>query len=52
MHYYAEIETEMDRLRIAYSPHGITMIALADGNGAAFEKAYRKLFGTHATSRP
>jgi O-6-methylguanine DNA methyltransferase len=46
MHYYAEIETEMDRLRIAYSPHGITMIALAEGTGVAFEKAYRKLFGT------
>jgi len=46
MHYYAEVETEMDRLRITYSPHGITMITLAEGAGAAFEKAYGKIFGT------
>jgi methylated-DNA-[protein]-cysteine S-methyltransferase len=45
MHYYGEVETEMDRLRVAYGPHGITMITLAEGTGAAFEKAYRKLFG-------
>ena len=46
MHYYGEVETEMDKLRIAFSPHGITMITLAEGTGATFEKAYRKLFGT------
>jgi methylated-DNA-[protein]-cysteine S-methyltransferase len=45
MHCYAEVKTEMGRLWVAHSPEGITMITLAGGTGAAFEKAYRKLFG-------
>ena len=43
MHYYGEVETEMGQLRIACSPHGITMITLAEGTAEAFENAYRKL---------
>jgi O-6-methylguanine DNA methyltransferase len=45
MHYYGELETGMGKLRIGYSPDGITMITLAGGTGAAFEKAYRKHCG-------
>lgn len=45
MHYYAEVETEMGKLRVGCGPDGITMITLAEGPAAAFEKAYRKLCG-------
>jgi methylated-DNA-[protein]-cysteine S-methyltransferase len=45
MHYYAEVETEMGKLRVGCSPDGITMINLAEGAVAAFKNAYLKLFG-------
>jgi methylated-DNA-[protein]-cysteine S-methyltransferase len=45
MHYYAEVNTEMGKLWVACSQEGITMITLAEGPAAAFEKAYGKLCG-------
>jgi methylated-DNA-[protein]-cysteine S-methyltransferase len=45
MHYYAEVETKMGKLRIGCSPDGITMVTLAQGSATAYESAYRKLVG-------
>jgi methylated-DNA-[protein]-cysteine S-methyltransferase len=45
MHYYAEVETEAGKLWIGWSVDGIAMIRLAEETAAAFENAYRKLFG-------
>ena len=45
MHHYAEVQTQLGKLRVGYSPDGITMITLAGGSAAAFERAYAKLCG-------
>ncbi|HTY64790.1 MAG TPA: MGMT family protein [Acidobacteriota bacterium] len=45
MHYYGDVETEIGKLRVGYGPDGITMINLAGGPAAAFEKAYARLCG-------
>ena len=45
MHQYSEVETKMGRLRVAFSPKGITTICLADGSRTAFENAYSRRLG-------
>lgn len=47
MHLYCKVHTELGAFRIACSPLGITAIRPAGETTAAFEKTYRKRFGTN-----